>query len=156
MSILPEKSPQQEGGCVDRCCTNGAECNRMNSLGTYLIVGLGGGFVGANARFIMGRWASQKWGSSFPVGTFLINILGSFILGLFATLALRFSWNDHWRLLIAVGFVGAFTTFSTFEYETFELAAQGIWLRAGLNMKSASVLCGLVAVYAGESQSRDY
>ncbi|HLK56738.1 MAG TPA: fluoride efflux transporter CrcB [Chthonomonadaceae bacterium] len=113
----------------------------------YLVVGLGG-FIGANARYILGLWAAQKWGTQFPYGTFIINITGSFILGLFATLALRFAWNDNWRLLIAIGFVGAYTTFSTFEYETLQLVEQGTWLRAGLNILG-SVLLGFGAAYLG-------
>jgi CrcB protein len=113
----------------------------------YLVVGLGG-FIGANARFILGAWAQRKWGTAFPYGTFLINITGCFILGLFATLTLRFAWNDYWRLLIAIGFVGAYTTFSTFEYETLQLVAQGTWSRAAFNILG-SVLLGFVAAYLG-------
>ena len=124
----------------------------MSDLTTYVIVGMGG-FIGANARFIVGRWALQKWGVQFPVGTFLINVAGSFILGLFATLAMHFAWDDRWRLLIAVGFIGAFTTFSTFEYETLELAIQGSWLGAGLNILG-SVVCGFIAGFIGIAIAR--
>jgi CrcB protein len=91
---------------------------------------------------------AQRWGTAFPYGTLVINLGGCFILGLFATLASRLAWNDNWRLLIAIGFVGAFTTFSTFEYETFELARQGNLLRAGINV-CGSVIFGFVAVYVG-------
>jgi CrcB protein len=126
--------------------------NTLSDLATYLIVGMGG-FIGANARFIVGRWAMQKWGGQFPIGTFLINVSGSFILGLFATLALHFAWDDRWRLLIAVGFVGAFTTFSTFEYETLELAIQGSWMGAGVNILG-SVLCGFIAGSIGIAVAR--
>jgi len=118
----------------------------------YLIVGLGG-FLGANARFLIGQWAAQKWGTAFPYGTFLINVTGSFILGLFATLALRFAWNDSWRLLIAIGFVGAYTTFSTFAYETLQLVAQGTWARALLNILG-SVVCGFAAACGGVAVAR--
>jgi CrcB protein len=117
------------------------------SVVKYLVVGIGG-FIGANARFVVGQWAAQKWGIAFPYGTFIINVTGSFILGLFATLALRFAWNDNWRLLIAIGFVGAYTTFSTFEYETLQLVAQGTWGRALGNILG-SVLCGFAAAYIG-------
>jgi len=113
----------------------------------YLVVGFGG-FVGANARFIVAQWAAQKWGTQFPYGTFIINTTGSFILGLFATLLLRFAWNDNWRLLIAIGFVGAYTTFSTFEYETLQLAAQNQWSRALVNIMG-SVVLGFAAAYIG-------
>lgn len=112
-----------------------------------LVVGLGG-FLGANARYLLGQWAAQRWGTAFPYGTFLINISGSFVLGLFGTLALRLAWNDNWRLLIAVGFVGAYTTFSTFEYETLQLLSEGSLARAAANVLG-SVLLGFFAVYAG-------
>jgi CrcB protein len=125
---------------------------KMNDLATYLIIGIGG-FIGANARFIFGRMAVQRWGEQFPMGTFLINVSGSFLLGLFATLAMHFAWDDRWRLLISVGFLGAFTTFSTFEYESLQLATQGAWLRAGGNMLG-SVVCGFVAALMGVAMGR--
>ncbi len=118
----------------------------------YLVVGIGG-FIGANARFIVAQWAAQRWGPAFPYGTFIINITGCFILGLFATLMLRFAWNDNWRLLIAIGFVGAYTTFSTFEYDTLQLAAQNQWSRALVNILG-SVLLGFIAAYLGVAVAR--
>jgi CrcB protein len=125
----------------------GTPSRQMTGLFTYLVIG-SGGFIGANMRFILGRWVTQKWGTAFPYGTLIINLAGCFILGLFATLATRLAWNDNWRLLIAIGFVGAFTTFSTFEYETFELVRQGNLLRAGANV-CGSVIFGFLAVYIG-------
>jgi CrcB protein len=119
----------------------------------YLIVGLGG-FIGANARYIVGNLARQWWGTNFPYGTFVINTSGCFILGLFATLALRLAWSDNWRLLIAIGFVGAFTTFSTFEYETLQLIAEGRQLlAAGVNVLG-SIVVGLFAAYLGVVTAR--
>jgi CrcB protein len=99
------------------------------------------------------QWAAQRWGTAFPYGTFIINITGCFILGLFATLMLRFAWNDNWRLLIAIGFVGAYTTFSTFEYDTLQLAAQNQWSRALVNILG-SVLLGFIAAYLGVAVAR--
>jgi CrcB protein len=113
----------------------------------YLAVGTGG-FIGANARYIVGGWVARRWGTTFPYGTFAINVSGCFILGLFATLLLRYAWSDNWRLFIAIGFVGAYTTFSTFEYETLQLAADGALLRAGANVLG-SVVCGFGAAYLG-------
>jgi CrcB protein len=118
----------------------------------YLIVGLGG-FIGANSRYILGQWAASRWGTAFPFGTFIINVTGCFILGLFATLTLRFAWNDNWRLLISIGFVGAYTTFSTFEYETLQLAANGSWKNAVLNTVG-SVVVGFGAAYLGVVAAR--
>ena len=119
----------------------------------YLVVGMGG-FIGANARYIIGGWAQQKWGASFPYGTFLINVTGCFILGLFATLALRFTWSDYWRLLIAIGFVGAYTTFSTFEYETLRLIAEGSRYRDAAFNILGSVIAGFFAAYLGVVTAR--
>ncbi|MCS6777770.1 MAG: fluoride efflux transporter CrcB [Chloroherpetonaceae bacterium] len=117
-----------------------------------LIVGLGG-FFGANARYLLGVWAGQRWGTDFPYGTLIINITGCFLLGLFATLALRFVWSDQWRLLIAIGFLGAYTTFSTFEYETLQLVAEGSWARALANVL-ISVSVGFLAAYLGVALGR--
>ncbi len=114
----------------------------------YLIVGLGG-FIGANARYIVGGWVQQKWGPSFPYGTFIINVTGSFILGVFSTLFMRLAWNEQWRLLIAIGFVGAYTTFSTFEYESLQLIVQGSRYRAAAVNLAGSVVAGFFAAYLG-------
>ncbi len=114
----------------------------------YLVVGLGG-FIGANARYILGGWVQQKCGTAFPFGTFVINVSGSFILGMFATLALRYTWSDSWRLLIAIGFVGAYTTFSTFEYETIQLIAEGSRYKAAAVNLLGSVIAGFFAAYLG-------
>ncbi|HLJ56465.1 MAG TPA: fluoride efflux transporter CrcB [Chthonomonadaceae bacterium] len=119
----------------------------MSRLVPYLFVGLGG-FVGANARYIVARWAADRWGPGFPYGTFIINITGCLILGLFATLADRLAWNDAWRFTIAIGFVGAYTTFSTYEYESFRLVADGQLARAAANI-IGSVIVGFAGVYAG-------
>ncbi len=124
----------------------------VSQLPVYLVVGLGG-FVGASARFAIGRWALAKWGTGFPYGTFVINIAGCFLLGLFATLADRLGWNDYSRFAVAVGFLGAFTTFSTFEYESFRLIGEGHFMRAGANIVG-SVVVGFLAVCAGVAIAR--
>jgi CrcB protein len=114
----------------------------------YLVIGTGG-FVGANTRYIVGGWVQQKWGTSFPYGTFVINVSGSFILGLFGTLAIRYAWDDYWRFLIAIGFVGAYSTFSTFEYETIQLIAEGGRYKAAAINLVGSVVVGFIAAYLG-------
>jgi fluoride exporter len=118
-----------------------------------LIVGAGGA-VGAIARYLVGGWVQERWGPSFPAGTFVVNITGCFVLGLFATLALRFAWSDEWRLFIAIGFVGAYTTFSTFEYETLRLVAEGTRYRAAAVNVLGSVVTGLFAAYLGVVAAR--
>jgi CrcB protein len=115
----------------------------------YLVIGVGG-FVGAIARYALAVWIGQRWGRSFPLGTFIINISGSFLIGLLMTLmAERFTENPQWRLLLVIGFLGAYTTFSTFEYETGSLLKDGEWFYASLNV-ILSVVVGFIALKLGE------
>jgi CrcB protein len=110
--------------------------------------------VGAVARYGIAAWIGQRWGRSFPLGTFVINVSGSFLIGLLMTLmAERFTENPQWRLLLVVGFLGAYTTFSTFEYETGALLKDSEWLFAGLNMV-LSVIVGFVALKLGEVMAK--
>jgi CrcB protein len=114
----------------------------------YLMVGIGG-FLGAVARFWLGGYIGSRMGTRFPYGTFVINISGSFLIGLILTiLAERTHWDPSWRYLIPIGFIGAYTTFSTFEYETLRTLQDGQFLIAALNV-TLSVLVGFVAVWGG-------
>lgn len=114
-----------------------------------LIIGIGG-FLGAIARYGVALWIGQRWGRSFPIGTFIINVTGSFLIGLLMTLFTeRFMVNPQWRLMLVVGFLGAYTTFSTFEYETGALLKDGEWLLAMANVV-LSVVAGFIALKAGE------
>jgi len=121
----------------------------MSSLMTYLLVGVGG-FAGANARLLVGRWVGALVETRLPLATFLINISGSFLLGVLGVvIAQRAVVNaDAVRLALGVGFLGAFTTFSTFEYETHALLEDGSWFGASVYV-CASVFIGLVAVRVG-------
>ena len=121
----------------------------MERLLPYLLVGLGG-FVGANARFVTAKWVGSLVEGRFPLGTFLINVSGSFLLGLLgAVIAQKALPNaDALRLALGVGFLGAYTTFSTFEFETHALFEDGIWLTAVTNM-FLSLFIGLLAVRFG-------
>jgi fluoride exporter len=114
-----------------------------------LIIGLGG-FLGAVTRYGVAVWIGQRWGRSFPLGTFVINITGSFLIGLLMTLMTeKIIENPQWRLLLVVGFLGAYTTFSTFEYETGALLKDSEWLYASLNVV-LSVVVGFIALKLGE------
>jgi CrcB protein len=134
----------------------GREDPLMAALWPYLLVGIGG-FLGANARFLLARWADALFGARFPLGTFAANMSGSFLLGMLgALLADRALPNsDAVRLALGVGFLGAFTTFSTFEFETHALFEDGSWLAATTNL-FASLFLGLVAVRAGILAARTW
>ena len=117
-------------------------------MGKYFMVGIGG-FLGAIARFWLGGYVSAKMGSRFPYGTFVINCTGSFLIGFIVTLlAEKAHWNANWRYLIPIGFIGAYTTFSAFEYETFRVIQDGEMLIAFLNVV-LSVIVGFLAVWLG-------
>lgn len=115
----------------------------------YLIIGIGG-FLGAMARYALSLWIGQKWGRIFPMGTFVINVSGSFFIGLIMPLFTeRFIVNPQWRLFLAVGFLGAYTTFSTFEFETGNLVRDGEWLLSIANVV-LSVVAGFGALKLGD------
>jgi fluoride exporter len=114
-----------------------------------MVIGVGG-FVGAVTRYLLAIWIGQKWGRTFPLGTFVINVTGSFLIGfIMALLMERFAAPPFWRLLLVVGFLGAYTTFSTFEYETGGLLRNGEVMLAALNV-TLSVLAGFAALKLGE------
>ncbi|HVR72297.1 MAG TPA: fluoride efflux transporter CrcB [Vicinamibacteria bacterium] len=121
----------------------------MARMMPYILVGIGSS-LGGIARLIVGRWAGAIVEGRFPMGTFLINVSGSFVLGVLGALLVQRAvpHADALRLAIGVGFCGGFTTFSTFEYETSALLEDGAWLVAAVNVV-ASVFAGLMAVRLG-------
>jgi CrcB protein len=121
----------------------------MSAWLPYILVGVGG-FVGANARFILARGVGALFETRFPLGTFIVNMSGSFLLGVLGTIiAMKVTPNSEaMRLALGVGFLGAFTTFSTFEFETHALFEDGSWLMATTNV-FASLFLGLIALRAG-------
>jgi CrcB protein len=113
-----------------------------------LFVALGGA-IGSAARYLVGGWFAARFGAAFPYGTFVVNVTGSFIVGLFLAYAQeRVSLSPYWRLFFAVGFVGGYTTFSTFEYESVRLLQDGEMLLAAVYL-IGSVVTGGVAAIAG-------
>ena len=115
-----------------------------------LLVGLGG-FCGAVTRYGVGRLFS---GAAFPYATLTVNVIGSLLIGLLATLlAARSGESESLRLFLVVGFLGAFTTFSAFSLETLHLLNTGAWIKMLLNIVGNVVLC-LAAVIIGFSAGR--
>jgi CrcB protein len=119
------------------------------------IVGVGvAGALGALCRYGVASFVSDRYPGAFPLGTFLINVTGSFLLGLlFVLLMERAGLSPAWRTAVTVGFLGAYTTFSTFSLETFRLIQDGALGTAALNVVG-SVAVGLVAVWLGVSLGR--
>ena len=115
----------------------------------YLCV-LAGGGVGSLARYLLGRAILQRFPNvTFSLGTFVINVTGSFLIGLLMTLLVeRFRLSSYWRLAIVVGFLGGYTTFSSFEYDAYLSARSGnIMLTIGYLL--GSVVFGYAAVWVG-------
>lgn len=117
-------------------------------LTPYLAISMGGA-LGANARYLLASWAATQWGTDFPVGTLVINVSGSCILGIYLTLVTeRFTGHEAARLFVATGFLGAYTTFSTFSVEALRLIETGD-AAAGLKYIVASVVLSIVAAAIG-------
>jgi CrcB protein len=117
-------------------------------LKTILIIG-SGGFLGSISRYLLAKFVQESALSSFPWGTFFVNVLGCFLIGLFYGLAEKGTlFTPGTRLFLTVGFCGGFTTFSTFAHENLALMRDGAFslflLYTGL-----SIFLGLIAVYLG-------
>lgn len=121
----------------------------MSLWWSCMLVGTGG-FLGAIARFLLSRGVHQAVDTPFPLGTFLVNMSGSFLLGaLGVVVSQRMApESEAMRLGLGIGFLGAYTTFSTLELETHALFEDGSWLLAATNM-AASLFVGLLALRFG-------
>jgi len=117
-------------------------------MAPFLAISLGG-ILGANARYLISLYVAERFGTAFPYGTFLINVTGSLVIGFFLTLAVeKLAIDPLWRLFFATGFLGAYTTFSTYTYEAAVLLRAGSYGPALLYL-FGSVLVGMVGVFAG-------
>jgi fluoride exporter len=119
----------------------------------YLWVALGG-ILGAGSRYALSRYVAKILSPDFPYGTLLINITGSFILGLFMIWTTERVFVDpKWRLIVAIGFCGSYTTFSSYAFESFALFEQGHWGLFAANIIANNLLC-LLGVLAGAAIAR--
>lgn len=113
-----------------------------------------GGFAGTAARYIVGRCTGNFWQGSFPLGTFVVNILGCFLIGLFFGLLEHAKvLNPNHIILLVTGFCGGFTTFSAFANEIWMLGSKGEWFILTLYL-SLSVILGVLCVWGGRALIR--
>ena len=113
-----------------------------------------GAVIGANARYFFSRWVTRHMDAAFPFGTLLINVTGSLVLGIFMIWTTeRVLADPRWRLLIAIGFCGSYTTFSSYAFETMAYFEQGHWTLLAGNLIANNLLC-LAAVLAGAALAR--
>ena len=122
-------------------------------MNDVLVISIGA-ILGANARWFLSCFAARLLGPVFPYGTLFINITGSFIVGFFMIWSSeRVLLDPRWRLLVVIGFCGAFTTFSSFAFETMAYFEQGQWLLLLTNFFSNNLLC-LGGALAGMALAR--
>jgi CrcB protein len=113
-----------------------------------------GAVLGANARYFLSRWIARNLSAAFPYGTLVINITGSLLLGFFLVWTTeRVLADPRWRLLIAIGFCGSYTTFSSYAFETLAYFEQGHWGWVTINVLANNLLA-LLAVLAGAVLAR--
>jgi CrcB protein len=117
----------------------------MNYLSLSLSIGAG---LGANARYVLGGWLADRFGASFPWSTLIVNASGSLAIGIVPGMESERVTPEWWRPGLAIGFLGSYTTFSTFSYETINLLRDGSYLAAAGNI-GGSVAAVIVAVSVG-------
>jgi CrcB protein len=124
-----------------------ATIGEVDSTVAYLWVALGGA-LGAATRYGVAQWAGSRWGWGFPWGTLVVNVTGSLAIGLLMALLIARGTDPAWRLLLVTGFLGGYTTFSSYSFETLTLLEARRWDAAAL-YAAGSVLVGLLACAVG-------
>ncbi len=120
---------------------------------SFLAVGIGA-FLGANLRFILGTWAAERFGVDFPYGTLIVNVSGAFAVGVvLAFMGERLGLSPQWRLFFVTGFLGGYTTFSSYAWEALVLAEDGAWARAAVYVLGSNVV-GFIGVWLGAMLAR--
>ncbi len=117
---------------------------------TLIFFGAG---IGANLRYWLGGWAQARFGTSFPWGTLFVNVSGALLIGLFLGLQARHGWPNGWRLLVALGLLGGYTTFSAFSVETLAMLRGRRGFPRTL-YSLGSVTLSLAAAWAGDAMVR--
>lgn len=112
----------------------------------------GGGAFGANLRYWIGGWLAEflekRWVDSAVWNNFAINVTGSLIIGLFMGLSFSLNWNPNWRLLVATGVLGGYTTYSSFAYDAVNLLSHGEYVR-GLIYIQGTAICTVFSAWLG-------
>ncbi|MGE0019613.1 MAG: fluoride efflux transporter CrcB [Draconibacterium sp.] len=116
-------------------------------LRTVLLVGAGG-FIGSVMRYLLQVFVEKGMSSTFPLGTLIANIAGSFLIGIVFALAEKQIMNAEWRLFMSVGICGGFTTFSAFAFNNFNMIKEHTWNQLLLNV-GGNLILGVIAVYLG-------
>jgi len=118
-----------------------------------LLAGIGG-FIGSAGRYLVGKWTGGMWHGSFPLGTFLVNLIGCFLIGLlFGLLEQARVLTPNQNILLITGFCGGFTTFSSFAHDMWILGSKGDWLTFALYL-GMSIILGILLVWTGRAITR--
>jgi fluoride exporter len=119
----------------------------------YVAVAVGA-MLGANLRFVIGNWAADRFGPEFPYGTLLINVTGALAIGIILSfIGERVGISPLWRLFFATGFLGGYTTFSSYAWEALLLVQEGDWLPAALYVLGSNAI-GFAGVWLGATLAR--
>jgi CrcB protein len=119
----------------------------------YVAVAVGA-MLGANLRFVVGNWAADQFGAEFPYGTLLVNVSGAFVIGIaLSFIGQRVGISPLWRLFFVTGFLGGYTTFSTYTWEALSLAEDSAWVSAAIYVLGSNIF-GFIGVWLGSVLAR--